>query len=34
MHPFIAASVLRCWEREAARPRPQRSWLAWLRLGR
>lgn len=31
MHPFIARSIIRCWEREAAqRPRPARSWAAWL----
>ena len=31
MHPMTARSVLRCWEREAARPtRQPRRWLSWL----
>jgi hypothetical protein len=31
MHPIIARSVIRCWEREGApRPRARSTWLAWL----
>jgi hypothetical protein len=38
MHPFIARSIIRCWEREAvqrARPvQPARTWSDWLRWRR
>ena len=35
MHPLTASSVLRCWEREAARPPSQPlRWFAWLRFRR
>jgi hypothetical protein len=35
MHPFIARSIIRCWEREATQhPRPARTWSQWLRWRR